>query len=149
MRAGQFFFLEKVPFLETQKNPKTVFYLHSILSCLKELLNYIFLNIFYYYFGPPWNFLKKVTFNVLLLGFWTKKNYKTWHPWPYCIKGTSNNLQKHKIRKMCKFDPPHWTVYNNNLFCLTIHKCKLLNISLSRHFIGSTDIQYITVLLYI
>ena len=42
-----------------------------------------------------------------------------------------------------------WTVYINNLFCLNIHKCKLLNISLSRHFIGSTDIQYITVLLYI
>ena len=28
MRAGQFFLFEKVPFLETQKNPKTVFLIY-------------------------------------------------------------------------------------------------------------------------
>ena len=69
MRAGQFFFLEKVPFLETQKNPKTVFLFTFHFIVFKRAIKLYFLNIFYYYFGPPWNFLKKVTFNVLLLGF--------------------------------------------------------------------------------
>ena len=116
------------------------FYLHSILSCLKELLNYIFLNIFYYYFGPPGIFWKRWPLMCCFLVFEQKKTTKLGTHGHIVLRVPQTTCKSIKFEKCVNSTHPteQWTVYINNLFCLTIHKCKLLNISLRSHLTEST-----------
>ena len=68
MRAGQFFLLEKVPFLETQKNPKTFFLFTFHFIVFKRAIKLYFFKYFLLLFRPPLEFFEKGDL-VLLLGF--------------------------------------------------------------------------------